>query len=266
MQTTSTFDLERYLDNSRKVDISDIDFTKAMDYPLTDDEVRCLSYMMDVESHTIHYLRGLMKTCAVRDPETLAFLSCWTYEEFFHGRAIRKFLNAAGVQYPAARICDVDRRRSWREGLEEMAASLLCRVVKDFHAVYFAWGAIQELSTLEAYGLIAKRTENPILRELLHRIAKDERRHFSFYYNKAHPLLQSRSAQAVTRTILRYFWTPVGDGVKPDHDVQWTMRFVFGDPEGLNVARRIDSVIARLPGQEWFDLVSRLKGLATNPS
>lgn len=266
MHTESTFDLERYLDNSKKVEISDLDFSKAKDYPLTSDEVRCLSYMMDVESHTINYLRGLMKTCAVRDPETLAFLSCWTYEEFFHGRSIRKFLSAAGVDFPASRIREVDQRRSWRECIEETAASVLCYVVKDFHAVYFAWGAIQELSTLEAYGVIAKRTQHPILRELLHRIAKDERRHFSFYYNKARPLLESRSSQTLTRTILRHFWTPVGDGVKQDEDVRWTMRFVFGNPDGRSAARRIDAVISRLPGQGWFNRMGNLNGLATNAS
>ena len=262
----STFDLERYLDNSRKVEIADLDFSKARDYPLSSSEIRCLSYMMDVESHTIHYLRGLMKTCAVRDPDTVAFLNCWAYEEFFHGRAIRKFLSAAGIEFPATRIQEVDQRRTWREGIGELGSSLLCYVVKDFHAVYLAWGAIQELSALEAYGVIAKRTRNPILAELLRRIAKDERRHFSFYFNKARPLLESRSAQALTRIILRHFWTPVGGGLKPDHDVQWTMRFVFGNSEGRSAAQRIDSVIARLPGQNWFNLLSSLQGLATEES
>jgi len=257
--TLSTFDLERYLDNSKKVDLSGLDFSKVKDYPLTHDEVRCLSYMMDVEYHTLNYLRGLMKTCAIRDPETVGFLSCWAYEEFFHGRAIRQFLSAAGIEFPASRIHEVDKRRSWREGMEEIAASLLCYVVKDFHAVYFAWGAIQELTATESYGGLARRTQNPILRELLQRIAKDERRHFSFYFNKALPLLQSRSAQSVTRIILRNFWTPVGDGLKRDEEVQWTMRFVFGDPDGMSAARRIDSVIGRLPGQSWFNLLSSLQ-------
>jgi hypothetical protein len=260
--TPSTFDLERYLDNSKKVDLSDLDFSKVKDYPLSSDEVRCLSFMMDIEFHTLYFLRGLLKTCAVRDPETVAFVSCWNYEEFFHGRAIRQFLRAAGFEVPGSRILEVDRRRSWREALEETAASVLCHIVKDFHAVYFAWGSIQELTTLESYGLIANRTRNPILSELLLRLAKDERRHFSFYYNKARPLLlHSRSAQAVTRTILRHFWTPVGDGVKPDPDVLWTMRFVFGDVEGMRAARRIDSVVSRLPGQGWFNLVSNHKSL-----
>ncbi len=259
--TYNTFDLERYLHNSRKVQISDLDFTKAREYPLSSDEVRCLSYMMDIEDHTLSYLRGLMKTCAVRDPETVAFLSCWVYEEFFHGRAIRQFLHAMGIEFSANRIQEVNTRRSWREGLEEFATSMLCHMIRDFHAVYFSWGAIQELTTAEAYGVLAGRTQNPVLRELLCRIAKDERRHFSFYFNKARPLLQSRASQKVTQIILRYFWTPVGDGVKTNDDVDWTMRFVFGKPGARDITRRIDSVISRLPGLGWFNLVSTMTGL-----
>jgi len=261
--STITFDLERYLDNSRKVELSDLDFSKVRDYPVSADEIRCLSFMMDIEFHTLNYLRALLKTCAVRDPETVAFVSCWNYEEFFHGRSIRQFLRAAGVEVPGTRILEVDRRRSWREVIEEVAASVLCHVVRDFHAVYFAWGAIQELTTTESYRLVASRSRNPILSELLQRMAKDERRHFSFYYNKARPLLQhSRSAQAITSAVLRNFWTPVGDGVKADPDVLWTMRFVFSGVEGMSAARRIDSVVSRLPGLSWFNLVSNHKALS----
>jgi len=32
-----------------------------------------------------------------------AFLSCWAYEEFFHGLTLRRFLEASGITYsPAA--------------------------------------------------------------------------------------------------------------------------------------------------------------------
>jgi rubrerythrin len=258
----SIFDLERYLENSKKVDMRDLDFSKAKEYPLTEDEIRCLTYMMDIESHTLIYMKGLLRTCAIEDPEVVAFLSCWVYEEFFHGRALRRFLEAAGVPVDASRMADVRRRRSWRERIEEAGASIFCHASRNFQALYLAWGAIQERSTLEAYDVLARRTGNPILRELLQRIIKDERRHYAFYFNKARPLLRSRAAQKLTSAILRYFWTPVGDGVKGAPDVQWTTRFVFGDLDGLKSARSVDASIARLPGLNWFDLVSRCREAA----
>ncbi len=61
------FDLEKYLVHSRKVDVSDIDFSEGARHPLSADEIRCLTYMMDVETHSIVYLRGLLNTCAIGD-------------------------------------------------------------------------------------------------------------------------------------------------------------------------------------------------------
>jgi hypothetical protein len=174
----AAFDLEKYLVNSRKVDLSEFDLSKAGQYPLSPDEIRCLEYMMDVESSTIVYLRAVLRTCIIDDPEAVAFLSCWAYEEYFHGRTIRAFLKASGVNVAADRYVRVKSDATLRERLEEMGASLMCHLTRHFHAAYLTWGAIQELTTLEGYGVLAARTANPLLRSILERIIKDERRHF----------------------------------------------------------------------------------------
>ena len=74
--------------------------------------------------------------------------------------------------------------------------------------------------------------------------------------------IQSRAAQLLTGAILRRFWTPVGDGVKNDAEVRWTMQFIFGDEEGLEIARRIDACISRLPGLAWFNLLTEMRDAA----
>ncbi len=247
-----SFDLELYLKNSKKVEVGDLDFREAARWPLAADEVRCLTYMMDVETHTIAYLRAILNTCAVHDPETTAFLSCWAYEESFHGWTLRRFLQACGVAVSPLRMVEVQRRASWGEWLRQMGSSLVCQLTDHFHGAYLTWGAISELSTLEGYGALARRTQNPVLAELLRRLAKDERRHFSFYYNKARRELVPRNAQRVTSFLIRKFWVPVGAGVKPDPEVDWVLGFILGDAAGAEVAARIDASIARLPGLEWF--------------
>jgi len=251
------FDLERYLRHSRKVDTSDIDFSEAARSPLSAEEIRCLTYMMDIESHTIVYLRGILSTCAIEDPETTAFLSCWAYEEFFHGRTIRQFLDAYGVQVSPHRIAEVQKSTSFKEWLKNLGASLLCQVSRHFHGVYLTYGAISELSTLEGYHVLAGRTANPVLAEILRRLAKDERRHFSFYYNKARQQLQERNTQRLTSFVLKRFWMPVGGGVKPDPEVDWILRFILGEPSGAQIAARIDATISKLPGMQWFDRLAR---------
>jgi hypothetical protein len=247
------FDIQKYLTHSRKVDVSDLDFSLARNFPLSENEKRCLTYMMDIESHTIVFLKGILSTCAIRDPETTAFLSCWAYEEFFHGRTIRQFLEASGMQFSPTRISDIQKDATFREWLEGTGASLLCQLTRHFHGVYLTWGAISELTTLEAYGVLAARSENPILAEMLRRLAKDERRHFAFYYNKARTQLAHPHAQKLTTFILKKFWLPVGAGLKADEEVSFISRFVLGDEPGRAVAARIDATIAKLPGLAWFD-------------
>ncbi len=250
------FDIEKYLVHSRKVDVSDVDLSSVQRYPLSDSEIRCLTYMMDVESHTIVFLKGILSTCAITDPETTSFLSCWAYEEFFHGRTIRQFLQSAGVEFSPNRFSDIQKQATFREWIEGVGASLLCQLTRHFHAVYLTWGAISELTTLEAYGVLAARTANPILGEMLRRLAKDERRHFAFYYNKARRELSHPYAQKLTTFILKKFWLPVGAGLKPDEEVSFISRFVLGDAAGATVVDRIDKTIRKLPGLAWFDRLS----------
>jgi len=251
------FDVERYVRLSRKVDISDLDLSQAAHYPISDEEIRALTYMTDIESHTIVYLRAILNTCAIEDPQTTAFLSCWAYEEFFHGHTLRQFLNAVGVPISATRIAEVQKATSLVEWVKELGSSVLCRFSSHFHAAYLTYGAISELSTLEGYGVLARKTRNPILAEIVRRLAKDERRHFSFYYNKARLQLRSQNAQRLTSFIIRHFWLPVGGGVKPDSEVDWILSFILGDPQGADIARRIDETIGKLPGLVWFDRLSR---------
>ncbi len=70
-------------------------------------------------------------------------------------------------------------------------------------------------------------------------------------------MLAPRNAQRLTNFVIRHFWLPVGGGVKPDGEVNWILSFLLGDPEGAGIAARIDSTIAKLPGLEWFDCLSR---------
>jgi rubrerythrin len=251
-----TFDLERYLRNSRKVDVADVDFRRAAEYPLTQDEIHALTYMMDIESHTVVYLRAILNTCAIEDADTTAFLNCWAYEEFFHGRTIGQFLSACGIAFGENRGAEIQRQAAFTEWLKEMGASLVCQMSRHFHAAYLTYGAISELSTLEGYGVLASRTQNPILADILRRLAKDERRHFSFYYNKAKITLRPRNAQLLTTFIIKHFWLPVGGGVKPDAEVNWILRYILNCSDGEAVAQRIDAMIAKLPGLGWFNRLS----------
>lgn len=71
----TAFDLDRYLRVSGATKPESFDWT-APPPRLSDDALFTIAYMMDIESHTIVYLRDLLSTRVVLENEVTA-LSCW---------------------------------------------------------------------------------------------------------------------------------------------------------------------------------------------
>jgi hypothetical protein len=244
-------DLDAYVGRSRAVRLDDLPWDEVARRPIDDETVRTLRYMQDIESHTIVYERELARTRAIDEPEVSTFLACWLYEETFHGHALRRFLEAAGHPTP-----DRGRGRvSLTERLESAAMAMVASAWPDFVAVHMTWGAINEITTLTAYQLLADRAGHPVLAELLTRIGRDEARHFAFYYKQAERRLARPGAARVTRFLVDRFWAPVGAGVRPLDEIRFIARHLFGDAEGQAAARRIDAMIRKLPGFADVQLV-----------
>lgn len=87
---------EPSLGHSRARHLSGIDRAAVPRHPLARGTVRTLRYMQDIETHTVVYLRTLLATRAIDDPDIATFLACWFYEETAHGRALARILEAAG--------------------------------------------------------------------------------------------------------------------------------------------------------------------------
>jgi hypothetical protein len=237
-------DAETYVPRSRALDLSGIPWDDVPRHPLPPEAVRTLCYMQDIESHTIIYLRELLGTRAIDDPDVAAFLACWFYEETHHGLALARFLAAAGHDV-------VERRRSirpWSQRLEERAIGCVARLWPDFIAVHMTWGAINELTTLVGYQRLSATAGHPVLTALLERIILDESRHFAFYYGQAQRRLARPGASRVARFLVDRFWAPVGTGVQPPEETRALARYLLSGPDGLAAARRIDGTIRKLPG------------------
>ncbi len=115
MRIMEDFDLDSYVRRSRALDLSRHRLGRGAAPPaLAPRRVRTLRYMQDIESHTIVYLRTLLSTRAIDDPEVATFLACWLYEETFHGRALARFLAAAGMRHRAAPALARRHRRAHR--------------------------------------------------------------------------------------------------------------------------------------------------------
>src|SRR6185369_6921957 len=149
--TAGDFDLDAYLSRSGAVDLQTIDWDAVPAHPLPAEALRTLRYMQDIESHTIVYLRTLLDTRAIDDPEVATFLACWIYEETFHGIALARFLRAAGHEIEGR----ARGHRSLTQAMEARLTSWLASAWPDFVAVHMAWGAINELTTLTGYRRLA---------------------------------------------------------------------------------------------------------------
>lgn len=250
------FDLDAYISRSQAVDIQAIAWDQVPAHPLSEDAVRALRYMQDIESHTIIYLRTLLDTRVIDDPEVATFLACWLYEETFHGIALARFVRSAGHPLEL-------RPRSamtMAQAIEARLTSWMAWAWPEFVAVHMVWGAINELTALTGYRRLCAVVDHPVLHDLLDRIIRDESRHFYFYFKQAERRLTRAGTARVARALVERFWGPVGSGVQPLAETRFLARYLFSGADGRAAARKVDATIRDLPGfagipllEAWID-------------
>jgi hypothetical protein len=249
-------DIDILIRRSARVETGDLELGVFADHPLDIDTLRCLRYMHDVEGHTVCYLRDVLVTRAHRDPEMTAFLTCWSYEEHWHGEALARVLAAHGEVAGHNRLADMRHRLPKRDALRPMMFNIGSALTRHITTVQMAWGAVNEWTTQAGYARLAAKADHPVLGELLHRIMRQEGRHIDFYVAQARRRLsESRAAERLTRTALRRLWAPVGSGVMPRAEIRFLAAHLFDDGAGRAAARRVDRQIDRLPGLEGLHLL-----------
>lgn len=105
-----SIDIDTLVRRSARLEVEDLDLGAFRAQPLDPDTLRCLRYMHDVESHTVCYLRDMLVTRAHKDPSVSAFLTCWNYEEHWHGEAIGRVLDTHGVVAGRRRLSEMRSR------------------------------------------------------------------------------------------------------------------------------------------------------------
>jgi hypothetical protein len=244
-------DLEKFIRHSRRVEVDDLDWEEAARAGLSPDEPFLVSFFSDIEGQTVFYFRELINTNAARRPDIVAFMTTWNYEEYFHAESLNKLLEVCG--YPTSRSRVVVRENATLAAkVENLVQLSLSRLMPDwFLALFMTWGSSQELLTSMCYERLAETTANPVLRELCKRIAKQERRHFAYYFNSAREhLIGSTMAQRFSRYFYETFWNPVGSGVKTRDEVYRLVDALFPGRVVDEVFGEIAARIGTLPGME----------------
>lgn len=250
------FALDRFVELSGPVATGDFDWEQARRAGITPDEARMLRYISDTETHTILYMRDLLAGYTARDPEITTFLGIWVYEECWHGRAIDRFLTEMGYPPAADHYTRVTEGSAFRETVEAVIGQLIASMTPKFVATHMTWGAINELTAAATYQAIERGTANPVLATLCQRLAKQERKHFSFYYHQAERrLADDRAAQRLCRFALRNFWDIVGSGVGNDTALLYLTATLFPDETSRRPLAEAEETIAALPGMSWFAMI-----------
>ena len=254
-------DIAQHIAVSDRVEIDDLDWALARKHGLTDREVESLKFFADIESQTVHYFLEVSKLKVARDPELLTFLTMWNYEEYFHSYALTRLMTECGVPVESATEHSTKIRASarFKARFEDFTQTMIAKVMpRTFVALWMFWGALQECLTTQAYEELARETQNPVLAELCRRIAKQERRHFAYYFGQARKKLDGqRWAQRFTRWIAKKFYAPVGGGVKTDEEGARLVAQLFPGDKIFEVMTYIEKRMAQLPGMDGLDCCTR---------
>src|SRR5437867_6719361 len=214
---------------------------------------------MGTDIYVPRYPSNLLVTRAGMDTILTAFLACWNYVELLHVEKLGRLLNLYGIEFDAQeRIANVRANLGFQNSVSILSTMTGSWLLKDFSAVYLTIGAINELATLTGYGALIRKSGHPVLKDLLGRIIKDERRHFAFYYNSAKEWLSGNErAQKVARWMLNRVWVPVGQGEKKQEEVDALALNLFDDEQGEEELLELDAKIGKLPGLAGIKLMSK---------
>ena len=236
--------------------VESIRWHEIKDHPLNPAFVRVLVYMRDVEYFTDIYYRELRRTPTGKDPVIRKFMDRWSVEELQHAELLNRFLEEAGVRSDTDWRVEATRRipRSYLIGsyLVHHATRPFGRY---FHGAHMVWGAINEISALQGYRRLSELAGHPVLAELLLGIIREESTHSSFYWNLARvKLAEAKFSRHLARLIVGKFWSPVGQGAKPESEANYVMATLFAGDEGLKLfEEKVEDRIERLPGFVGFN-------------
>src|SRR4051812_24071510 len=143
--TTVAMSIAKFQEQGGRLETADLDFDSFRDQPLDANVLRCIAYMHDIEYHTPLYARELlMIPAAWRDPQYTAFLTIWSYEEYWHGEALGRVLAAHDRPAHDERLTPMRHARRHQLDLSPALYWILGHAVRRFPAVHMTWGAINE--------------------------------------------------------------------------------------------------------------------------
>ncbi|MDP9026784.1 MAG: hypothetical protein M3N46_04405 [Actinomycetota bacterium] len=214
------------------------------------DAIRLLRLLRDLERSTMQRLRNLLVTATHKDARVTAFLTTWAFEKFWIADALDAVLEATGDDLhssaPAGGIRRAVLERQERRG--PVARAIQGNIDgPQIVAAHVTTGLVDEWITQAAYRRLGElATGLSSIVELVNGI-KD--RHIRFLSEEAtrRLALSAKARKLATRELTNMVW-PVGAVEHSDDDRTFFDQIVFGTENGRAEVRRIQDLIAALPG------------------
>jgi rubrerythrin len=240
--------------------VDSLNWKEVREHPLNPTFKDVIVYMRDVESFTEIYYQELLRTPTGKNPVIRQFMERWSVEENEHAELLNRFLNEAG--YPTSEHWQAEARAAipFRYTFENHLYPIITNCFgKYFSGAHMVWGAINEMTTLQGYRRLWKLAGHPVLEQLLRAVAREESVHSHFYWSIARLKLErSGYSRALARFIIGKFWSPVGQGTKPQQETDYVIATLFKGKDGVEFFNQnVNQRLQLLPGFVGLENVSQ---------
>jgi acyl-[acyl-carrier-protein] desaturase len=252
----------------RQWSIDDLDWSAIDQDRLTDADRSVVRFITFIEDHIPGYLTYFLDVFPVADPalaieefcfnrEYFRFLISWAHDEERHASVLTRYQIESGMAEP-----DALRLELAEEGRKRFTLPY------EYPIQAFTYTLVQEKATQLFYQRFREVVTEPVLRDLLGRLARDEARHFAFYAHLVGEYLRRDGAKAVPnlRDVIATFRMPLADTLKGYW--RWSLRVAdtarYDHTEAYeSVVRLVDGFIAsRGEADDLGDFVAAIRRIA----
>lgn len=233
--------------DTRQWSVDELPWTTLRPEELTDTDRSVVRFITFIEDHIPGYLTYFLGAFPVSDNdlaieelcfnrEYFRFLISWANDEERHASALTRYQIEAGINEPEALM---------RELAEEGRKKFALPYENPVQA--FTYTLVQEKATQLFYQRFKTVATEPVLRDLLHRLARDEARHFAFYTELVGAYINRHGLKATVpdlKDVLATFRMPLADTLNG----YWRWSLKIADATSYDHTEAYDALVRLVNG------------------
>lgn len=226
--------------------VEDLDWSALRPERLADSDRSVVRFITFIEDHIPGYLSYVLDVFPVNDDVDIArfcvnreyfrFLIAWANDEERHASVLTRYQVEAGMNTPDDLMVELAE-----EGRKQISLPY------EHPLQAFTYTLVQEKATQLFYQRFRQVVTEPVLRDLLSRLARDEARHFAFYASLVRDYIE-RSGLAATvpamKDVLGTFRMPLADTLSG----YWRWSLQVADTAGYDHTEAYEALVRLVNG------------------